>query len=65
MSRLRLLQAAATAEKAWMAEVESIFGARDASYARYQDRATGEPGSQLRILHEAFVSARAAYKATR
>ena len=30
MSKLRLLQAAAVAEKAWMAEVEQIFGARDA-----------------------------------
>lgn len=61
MSRLRLLQAAATAEKAWMAEVQEIFGARDASFARYQDRAQGEPGSHLRNLYNSYATARDAY----
>jgi hypothetical protein len=64
MSRLRLLQAAAAAEKAWMTEVEAIFGVRNATFARYQDRGAGEPGSQLRVLYDAFVAARAAYQAT-
>jgi hypothetical protein len=65
MSKLRLLQEAAVAERAWMAEVEAVFGARDASYARFQERASGEPGSSLRALHDAYVSARAAYQAAR
>lgn len=65
MSKLRLLQAAAVAEKAWMAEVEAVFGARDASYARFQERASGDPGSPLRALHDAYVKARAAYQAAR
>jgi len=61
MSKLRLLQAAAIAEKAWMQEVQAVFGARDASYARFQERANGEPGSRLRSLHDAYKKARAAY----
>jgi len=65
VSKLRLLQAAAVAEKAWMAEVEAVFGARDASYARFQERASGDPGSLLRDLHDAYVKARAAYQAAR
>lgn len=65
MSKLRLLQAAAVAEKAWMAEVETVFGARDASYARFQERASGDPGSLLRTLHDDYVKARAAYQAAR
>jgi hypothetical protein len=65
MSKLRLLQAAATAEKAWMVEVEALFGARNASYARFQDRANGEPGTQLRALYEAYAKARDAYVSAR
>ena len=61
LSRLRLLQAAADAEKSWMLEVQAVFGRRDATYARYQDRARGEPGSRLRELYKAYESARAAY----
>jgi hypothetical protein len=65
MSKLRLLQASAAAEKAWMAEVAAVFGARDASYARFQDRASGDPGSSLRTLHDAYAKAWAAYQAAR
>jgi hypothetical protein len=61
MSRLRLLQAASIAEKAWMDEVQAVFGVRDASYARFQERANGEPGSRLRTLYDAYKKARAAY----
>ncbi len=65
MSKLRLLQASAAAERAWMAEVEVVFGARDASFARFQERASGDPGSLLRALHDAYVKARAAYEAAK
>jgi len=65
VSRLRLLQAAADAEKTWMLEVQALFGARDASYARYQDRAMGEPGSRLRELYCAYATARDAYAAAK
>ena len=65
VSRLRLLQAAADAEKSWMLEVQTAFGTRDASYARYQDRAMGEPGSRLRELYDAYMTARDAYAATK
>ena len=65
MSKLRLLQASAAAEKAWMAEVRVVFGARDASYARFQDRASGDPGSLLRTLHDTYTKAWAAYQAAR
>jgi hypothetical protein len=61
MSRLRLLRAAAEAEKTWMLEVQAVFGVRDASYARYQDRAMGEPGSRLRELYKEYEKAREAY----
>ena len=61
MSKLRLLQAASAAEKTWMLEVQAVFGVREASYARYQDRAMGDPGSRLRELYKAYESARAAY----
>jgi len=61
VSKLSLLQAAASAEKIWMFEVQTVFGVRSASYARHQDRATGEPGSRLRELYDAYESARTAY----
>ncbi len=63
MSKLRLLQEASVAEKAWMHEVAAVFGASDASMARFQGRATGEPGSRLRELYNAYVKVRDAYAA--
>lgn len=63
-SKLRLLQDSAAADKAWMAEVLVMFG-RDADMARFQGRATGEPGSRLRELYDRFVKAREAYRAHR
>ena len=65
MSRVHLLQAAAAAERAWMAEVQAIFGARYANLERTNGRANGEVGSRLRALHDAFMSASIAYKSAR
>ena len=61
MSKLRLLQESTEADRAWMAEVEAVFGKRDAGLARFQDRANGEPGSRLRELYNRYVAARDAY----
>ena len=44
-----------------MAEVEAVFGKRDAGLARFQDRANGDPGTRLRALYTAYVTARDAY----
>jgi hypothetical protein len=63
VSRLTLLQAFKDADAAWMAEVVSVFGERDARMARFQDRANGEPGTKLRELYNHFVAARMAYDA--
>ena len=62
MSKLRLHLDSAAADKAWMAEVAAVFGERDAGLARFQGRATGEPGSRLRELYNAYVTARDAYQ---
>jgi hypothetical protein len=61
MSKLRLLQESTAADRAWMAEVAAVFGTRDAGLARFQGRATGEPGSRLRELYNDYVKARDAY----
>ncbi|MEQ1493252.1 MAG: hypothetical protein ABL871_02655 [Terricaulis sp.] len=61
MSKLRLLQESTEADKAWMAEVRSVFGERDAGMARFHGRATGEPGTRLRELYDVYVKARDAY----
>jgi|CXWL01.1.fsa_nt_gi hypothetical protein len=61
MSKLSLLQASSAADKAWMAEVVAVLGERDAGMARFQERASGEPGSRLRTLYNAYVAARDAY----
>jgi hypothetical protein len=61
MSRLRLLQEAAAADKAWMVEVAAIFGQSEAGMARFHGRATGEPGSRLRELYDQYVKTRDAY----
>lgn len=63
MSKLRLLQESTAADRAWMAEVVAVFGARDAGLARFHGRATGEPGSRLRELYEHYVKTRDAYLA--
>ena len=63
MSKLRLLQEYTAADKAWMAEVATVFGERDAGMARFHGRATGEPGSRLRELYDRYVKARDAYEA--
>lgn len=63
MSKLRLLQESTAADKAWMAEVASVFGEREAGLARFQGRANGEPGSRLRELYDCYVKARDAYGA--
>ena len=64
MSKLRLHQELAAADKAWMAEVALVFGEKEASMARFHDRANGEPGSRLRELYNDFVKARDAYNAS-
>ena len=64
MGRLDLLRAASEAEKAWMAEVLAQFGARDADMARFQERANGTRGSELRKLHDRYQAAYAAYKSS-
>jgi hypothetical protein len=46
-----------------MAEVAAVFGEREAGLARFQGRATGEPGSRLRELYSRYVKARDAYEA--
>lgn len=63
MSRLRLLQDASSADKAWMAEVRDVFGEREAGMARFHGRATGEPGTRLRDLYDRYVKTRDAYDA--
>lgn len=63
MSKLRLLQESTEADKAWMAEVRSVFGEREAGMARFHGRATGEPGTHLRELYDRYVKARDAYNA--
>jgi len=63
MSKFALFQAASAADKAWMIEVARIFGDREAGLARFQGRATGEPGSQLRALYQGYVRTRDAYNA--
>lgn len=63
MSKLKLLQEATDADKAWMIEVAAVFGARDAGMARFHGRATGEPGSRLRELYDQYVKTRDAYNA--
>lgn len=62
MSKLRLLQDSTDADKAWMAEVRSVFGEREAGMARFHGRATGEPGTRLRELYNIYVKARDAYE---
>lgn len=62
MSKLKLLQAASAADKAWMDEVARVFGERDAGMARFHGRATGEPGTKLRELYECYVKTRDAYQ---
>ena len=61
MSKFRMLQEAADADKAWMEEVKSVFGEREAGMARFHGRATGEPGSRLRELYDRYVKTRDAY----
>lgn len=61
MSKFRMLQEAADADKAWMEEVRSVFGEREAGMARFHGRATGEPGSRLRELYDRHVKTRDAY----
>ena len=63
MSKLRLLQESTEADKAWMLEVRSVFGERNAGMARFHGRATGEPGTRLRELYNVYVKARDAYNA--
>jgi hypothetical protein len=63
MSKLRLLQDATEADRAWMAEVRSQFGDREAGMARFHGRATGEPGTRLRELYNEYVKTRDAYNA--
>lgn len=62
MSRLRLLAESTSADRAWMAEVAEVFGAREAGLARFDGRAKGEPGSKLRDLYSAYEKARGAYE---
>ena len=57
MRRLELLRAANEAEKAWMLEVSAVFGERDADMARFQERANGKRGSELRKLHDRYRAA--------
>lgn len=63
MSKLRLLQEASAADKAWMAEVRDVFGEREAGMARFHGRATGDPGTHLRDLYDRYVKTRDAYAA--
>ncbi len=63
VSKVRLMQASTEAEKAWMVEVAAVLGAKDASLARYQERANGTPGTKLHELYNAYIAARAAYSA--
>lgn len=46
-----------------MAEVATVFGARDAGLARFEGRATGEKGTRLRELYDTYVRTREAYEA--
>ena len=64
MGRLDLLRAANDAEKAWMVEVRAVFGEREADMARFQERASGARGSELRKLHDRYRAAYEVYKAS-
>lgn len=63
VSKVRLLQACKAAENAWVAEMEAVLGAREASLARYQGRANGAPGTRLNELYNLFIAAQTAYTA--
>lgn len=63
ISKLKLHQEAAAADRAWMSEVVSVFGEREAGMARFHGRANGEPGTRLRELYNQYVTARDAYGA--
>lgn len=58
MSKLRLYQEAAAADKAWMVEVAAVFGESEAGLARFHGRGNGEPGSRLRELYNNYVKTR-------
>ena len=45
------------ADDAWSNELRRIFG-KDSGQARYEPRGKGEPGSTLRVLHDARDAAR-------
>jgi hypothetical protein len=61
VSRVRLMQASKAAENAWLAEIEAVLGAGEASLARYQGRANGAPGTRLNDLYNLFIAAQSAY----
>lgn len=61
MSKFKLHEEAGAADKAWMAEVALVFGAKEAGLARFHGRATGAPGSKLRELYDRYVLTRDAY----
>lgn len=65
MSKLELFQAARAADKAWMIEIARTYGDREAGLARFQGRATGEPGSYLAELYQRYVMTRDAYSFAR
>lgn len=54
---------ACAADTAWQAELVRLFGKR-AGDVRYTSEGRGDPGSVLRSLHDEFVRATAALRAS-
>lgn len=57
MARDDLYRAALAAEDAWMGELRRVVGRGHLGDIRYTDRAKGDPGSALRVLHDASTAA--------
>ena len=56
MTKIEAYRAAVAADDAYSAELRRLFGKR-AGNVRYTKAGTGEPGSDLRLLHDAWIMA--------
>jgi hypothetical protein len=63
MTTENLYSIALAADEAWSAELHRLFG-KNAGDVRYTRRGHGEPGSELRRLHDAKLAADEALRAS-
>lgn len=63
MATENLYAVALAADQAWGDELRRLFG-KNAGDIRYTKRGQGEPGSELRRLHDAKLAADAALRAS-